>query len=130
MAGLGRLARHTTWAGPANAQRGAVFHEADVVDVGHFAAAHALVNPAHDVAQDALRVVDKGTMCKVGENNSKMKIASNLVGTNQITLNARQVALFGSKGDAYFLMRNHVNKRNCKRELFLRRLALSGPTRR
>jgi hypothetical protein len=43
----------------ADAQRGAVFHEADAVDVGHFGAAHALVNPAHDIAQDALGCVDQ-----------------------------------------------------------------------
>ena len=41
----------------ADAQGGAVFHEADVVDVGHFGAADALVDPAHDVAQNALGVV-------------------------------------------------------------------------
>jgi uncharacterized membrane protein YgdD (TMEM256/DUF423 family) len=41
----------------ADAQRRAVFHQADVVDVGHLGAAHALVDPAHHVAQDALGVV-------------------------------------------------------------------------
>ena len=41
----------------ADAQGGAVFHQADVVDVWHFATAHALVNPAHHVAQNALGVV-------------------------------------------------------------------------
>ena len=40
-----------------DAQRGAVLHQADVVDVGHLGAADALVDPAHDVAEDALRVV-------------------------------------------------------------------------
>ena len=40
-----------------NPQCGAVFHQADVVDVGHFGAAHALFHPADDVAQDALAVV-------------------------------------------------------------------------
>ena len=35
----------------------AVFHEADVVDVGHFRATDALVDPAHDVAEYALRIV-------------------------------------------------------------------------
>ena len=40
-----------------DAQRGAVLHQADVVDVGHLRAADALVDPAHDVAEDALRVV-------------------------------------------------------------------------
>src|SRR5690606_27178989 len=34
-----------------------VFHQADIVDVGHLGAAHALVDPAHDVAENALRVV-------------------------------------------------------------------------
>ena len=41
----------------ADAQRCTVFHEADVVDVGHLGAAHALVHPAHHIAQNALRVV-------------------------------------------------------------------------
>src|SRR5690606_5479237 len=40
-----------------NAQRGAVFHEPHVVDVGHLRAAHALVDPAHHIAQYALRIV-------------------------------------------------------------------------
>ncbi len=40
-----------------DAQRGAVFHQADVVDVGHLGAADALVDPAHHIAQNALRVV-------------------------------------------------------------------------
>jgi hypothetical protein len=40
-----------------NAQRGAVFHQADVVDVGHLGAADALIDPAHDIAQQPLRVV-------------------------------------------------------------------------
>ena len=35
----------------------AVFHQADVVDVGHFGAANALIDPAHHIAQNALRVV-------------------------------------------------------------------------
>src|SRR5690606_33387137 len=35
----------------------AVFHQTDVVDVRYFGAAHALVNPAHHVTQDALGVV-------------------------------------------------------------------------
>ena len=36
---------------------GAVFHQGDIVDVGHFGAAYALVDPAHYVAEDALAVV-------------------------------------------------------------------------
>ncbi len=40
-----------------NAQGGAVFHQADVVNVGHLGAAHALVDPAHHIAQNALGVV-------------------------------------------------------------------------
>jgi hypothetical protein len=40
-----------------DAQRGAVLHQADVVDVGHLGAADALVDPAHHVAEDALGVV-------------------------------------------------------------------------
>ena len=38
-------------------QRRAVFHQADVVDVRHLRAADALLDPAHDVAEDSLRVV-------------------------------------------------------------------------
>ncbi len=41
----------------ADAQGGAVFHQAHAVDVGHLGAAHALVDPAHHVTQDALGVV-------------------------------------------------------------------------
>ena len=40
-----------------NTQRGAIFHQADVVDVRHFGTADALIDPAHDVAENALRVV-------------------------------------------------------------------------
>ena len=40
-----------------DAQRGAVFHQRDVVDVGHLGAADACVDPAHDVAEDRLAVV-------------------------------------------------------------------------
>ena len=40
-----------------DAQRGAVLHQADVVDVRHLGAADALVDPAHDIAEDALGVV-------------------------------------------------------------------------
>ena len=32
-------------------------HQADVVDVRHLRTPHALIDPAHDVAQDPLRVV-------------------------------------------------------------------------
>src|SRR5690606_10291714 len=38
-------------------QRGAVFHQADVVDVRDFRAPDTLVDPAHDIAEDALGVV-------------------------------------------------------------------------
>ena len=41
----------------ADAQRGAVFHQRDVVDVGHLGAAHTLVDPAHHITQNALGVV-------------------------------------------------------------------------
>ena len=40
-----------------DAQRGAVLHQADVVDVRHLGAADALIDPAHHVAEDALGVV-------------------------------------------------------------------------
>ena len=40
-----------------NTQRGTVFHQADVIDVRHLRTTHALVDPAHNVAQDALGVV-------------------------------------------------------------------------
>jgi len=32
-------------------------HQSDVMNVGHLGAADALVDPAHDIAQDALAVV-------------------------------------------------------------------------
>jgi len=35
----------------------AIFHQAHIIDVGHLGAAHALVDPAHHIAQDALRIV-------------------------------------------------------------------------
>src|SRR6201999_2611156 len=40
-----------------NPQRGAVFHQRDVVDVGHLRAAHTRVDPAHHVTKDRLAVV-------------------------------------------------------------------------
>ena len=40
-----------------DAQGSAILHQSDVIDVGHLGAADALVDPAHHVAQDALRVV-------------------------------------------------------------------------
>ena len=40
-----------------DAQRRAVLHQAEFVDVGHLGAADALVDPAHDIAENALRVV-------------------------------------------------------------------------
>ena len=40
-----------------DAQRRAILHQPDVVDVGDLGTAHALVDPAHHVAQDALAVV-------------------------------------------------------------------------
>ena len=40
-----------------NAQRGAILHQTDVVNVGDFGTANALVNPAHNIAQYTLRVV-------------------------------------------------------------------------
>src|SRR5690606_26898136 len=38
-------------------QGGAVFHQADIADIRHLGATHALVDPAHYVAEDALAVV-------------------------------------------------------------------------
>ena len=38
-------------------ERRAVLHQADIVDVGHLRAADALVDPAHDVAENPLGVV-------------------------------------------------------------------------
>src|SRR5690606_5763735 len=38
-------------------QGGAVFHQADIVDVRYLGAANALIDPAYDVTQDALDVV-------------------------------------------------------------------------
>jgi hypothetical protein len=40
-----------------NAQGRAVLHQADIVDVRHFRAADALVDPAHDIAKNALGIV-------------------------------------------------------------------------
>ena len=58
-----------------DAQRGAVFHQADVVDVGHLGAAHALVDPAHHVAQDALRVVVE-LLLALGRRSSRASAAT------------------------------------------------------
>ena len=41
----------------ADAAGRAVLHQADVVDVGHLGAAHPLIDPAHHVPEDTLRVV-------------------------------------------------------------------------
>lgn len=50
-----------------NAAGGAIFHQTDVMDVGHLGTAHALFNPAHDIAKDALRVVlDLGDLLRIG----------------------------------------------------------------
>src|SRR5690606_16028645 len=40
-----------------DAQGGAVFHQADIIDIRHLGAADALVDPAHNVAENALDVV-------------------------------------------------------------------------
>ncbi len=40
-----------------NAQGGTILHQADVVDIRHLRAAHALVDPAHHIAENALAVV-------------------------------------------------------------------------
>ena len=40
-----------------DAQSGAVLHQAHIVDVRHLGAAHALVDPTHNIAENALRVV-------------------------------------------------------------------------
>ena len=40
-----------------NAQRGAVFHQADIVDVGHLRTADPGVDPANDIAEQALAIV-------------------------------------------------------------------------
>ena len=40
-----------------NAQGRAVFHQPDVVNIRYLGAAHALIDPAHDIAEDALDVV-------------------------------------------------------------------------
>lgn len=40
-----------------DAQGRAVLHQADVVDVRHLGAADALIDPAHDIAQDTLRII-------------------------------------------------------------------------
>src|SRR3546814_2196835 len=40
-----------------DAQRRAIFHQTDVVDVGDLRTADALVDPAHDIAQYALAII-------------------------------------------------------------------------
>ena len=40
-----------------NTQCGTVLHQAHVVNVGHFGATHALIDPAHHITQNALHVV-------------------------------------------------------------------------
>ena len=40
-----------------NTQGRAVFHQTHVMDIRHLRATHALVDPAHHIAQDALHVV-------------------------------------------------------------------------
>ena len=40
-----------------DAQRGAIFHEADVVDIRHLGTTHTRVDPPHHVAKNALAVV-------------------------------------------------------------------------
>ena len=40
-----------------NTQSGAVFHQADIMNIGHFRAADALVDPTHHIAQNALRII-------------------------------------------------------------------------
>ena len=53
-----------------DAQRRAVLHQPDVVDVGHLRAADALVDPAHDVAEDALGVVVELALDLLGASSS------------------------------------------------------------
>ena len=50
-----------------DAQRRAVFHQADVMDVGNLGAADARVDPAHHVPQDALDVVVEFMLHLVGQ---------------------------------------------------------------
>ena len=50
----------------ADPQGGAVLHQADVVDVGHLGAADPLVDPADDIAEDALGVVVQFVLDLVG----------------------------------------------------------------
>ena len=40
-----------------NPQGRTVFHQAHIVDVGNFGTTNALVDPAHHIAQNALRIV-------------------------------------------------------------------------
>ena len=61
-----------------DAQRGAVFHQADVVDVGHLGAAHALIDPAHHAAQDALDVVVQ-LLLDLGARSTRRFLATGMV---------------------------------------------------
>ena len=40
-----------------NPQRRTVFHQADIVNIWHFRAANAMVDPAHNIAEDTLCVI-------------------------------------------------------------------------
>ena len=57
------VARHNTMVQPVgdmlrrNPAGRAIFHQSDIIDVRHFGTAHPLIDPAHHIAQDPLRVV-------------------------------------------------------------------------
>ena len=64
-----------------DATGGPVLHQGDVVDVGHLRTSHALVDPAHHVAEDPLRVVldlAAASLCvdgaRVDEGNGQQRV--------------------------------------------------------
>ena len=40
-----------------NTQSGSVFHQADIINVGHLGATNTLLDPAHHIAEQALGVI-------------------------------------------------------------------------
>ena len=71
-----------------NAQSGAVFHQPDIVNIGHFGTADALVNPAHHITQNTLRIIVELLLHIVGR---PLRMAFHRHGQNRIKRGARAV---------------------------------------
>lgn len=54
----------------ADSKRGAIFHQTDVVNVWDFGASDSLINPAHNIAKDAL-AMEMGQDNIIGSENYK-----------------------------------------------------------